>query len=155
MVVCLRAILLCLISGSAISAGAAVADDVSISLHRGTFNNRPVIVVAVTNQSPVPICIRSDALGNPYSHEMDLRLRDNRGRPVRLREPGFIPPPIEGIVSIEPGRTVRGRYYLDSRFALRSNFLGSNSQLIAQSTVSYDYCHDADPRRARSAWASI
>jgi hypothetical protein len=136
-------------------AAPASAADLAISLRRDVSDARPVVVVTITNRSDKPVCLRAEILQNPYSYEMDLRLRDRGRRRVRFHEPGYIPPRIRGNVRLEPGETGRGQYFLDSRFRLRAAGNPFPSGLSARAAFLYDYCDDSAPLRATSAWQPL
>jgi hypothetical protein len=131
------------------------AGDLAISLHRDVSGVRPVLVVTITNRSDKPVCLRAEVLQNPYSYEMNLRLRDRSRRPVRYRESGFVPPPIRGHVRLDPGATGRGEYFLDSRFRLRAAGNPFPSGMSAQAAFPYDYCDGSTSLRAASTWQPL
>lgn len=136
--------------------GAATASrDVEISLSRGALKGRPILAVTIANRSGQPICIRAEALQNPYSYEMRLRLRDNHGRRVGYRPSGLIPPPLTVTTHIEAGGAVSGHYYLDSRFKRVPATEGLARGWAAQASFRYGYCGDASILVARSAWQPI
>lgn len=141
----------------------------AITLGPGWIEDRPALVVAITNRSSAPICIRADALRNPGSYEMEIRLRDARGRRVSLhRGGGYVPMPLNEIVRMEPGMRARGQYYLD-----RFKRIGPRRPLpngwSAQAGFQYGDCHpreaycdgriglcpDAWSSRATSAWQPL
>lgn len=124
-------------------------------LNRDFEDGRPMVRVTVTNLTTRPICIRADALQNPYSHEMDLRMRDAQGRIVRYRDPGFIPPPLTGVVRVEPHASSSGRTYLDARFNLAQGWSPFPAGLRLQAAVRFGYCDDTTSFWARSTWQPI
>ena len=77
------------------------------ALHLGiegrSIGGRPAVVVTLINRSQSPVCVRAEAVENPYSYEMELRLRDAQGRKVGLHRSGFLPPPLETVIQIAPG----------------------------------------------------
>jgi hypothetical protein len=125
----------------------ALSRDVSREVS-GTW---PILIVSITNRSPHQICIQRDTLQNPDSYGMELHLYDARGRAVRPGPEGFIPPPMEGIVRLEPGGNTRGRYYLNGRFELGENATPLPPRMNAQVSFPYGYCEDTWARRATSA----
>ena len=117
----------------------------AIALSPGWIEERPALVVSVTNRSDAAICIRADAIRNPGSYEMDIRLRDARGRRVRLYPArGYFEPPLDEIIRVEPGTSLEGQYYLD-----RFEPIGARRPLPrgwqAQARVKYGNCQ---PREA-------
>lgn len=132
----------------------ASADDLAISLTRTTLEARPAVVVKITNRSAATTCVRGELLRNPHSYEMDLRLRDRKGRAFRPEQPGFLPPPIMDPVRIAPGASVEGQFFLDSRFKFRGSRKLTGG-LSAQAAFRYDLCDASQSRRAVSAWQRI
>lgn len=130
------------------------AEDLAISLRRDTLEGRPILVVELTNRSHDPLCIHADALQNPYSGYMQLRLRDSRGRRIGYQPPGLIEPPIEGVIRVEPGGVERRPYFL-GRFILRNNGVPFPQGLSAQASVRYGICNDIWAREAISEWQPI
>lgn len=141
----------------------------SITLGPGWVEGRPVLSVSIANRSNVPICIRADALQNPGSYEMDIRLRDDRGRRVSLYPAhGSFPEPLSEVIQLDSGASVQGQFYLD-----RFRRLGRNRPLPngwrAQAGFQYGDCHpveaycdgrlgqcpDAWSSRAASAWEPL
>lgn len=129
--------------------------DMGISLSRGVVDARPAVLVAITNQSGNPICIRTEALRNPESGEMHVSLRDSHGNSVRYRGSGFIPPPIEGATRLAPGETVRLHNFLDSRFPLANHGIPFPDGMTAQVSFHYGYCDDVWSLQATSTWQPI
>lgn len=129
--------------------------NLSISLVRETMDARPVLAVTITNVSGNPICMLADALQNPNSGEMHLRLRDSRGRPLAFYPRGFVPPPLEGVVRIDQHASVTGRYYLDTRFRRINSDRPFPAGLSARASFLYDYCDNTWTLRAMSAWQAI
>lgn len=103
----------CAASGQPRSASSS--DALSIVLSAEAVKKAPVLTVAITNRSSAPICIPREALENPYSYEMDLNLRDRGGVRVGFRRSHPIPR-VDGVVRVDPGATVSGRYRLAARF---------------------------------------
>lgn len=117
-------IIILLLSGCETSSG-SVADrpgELEIAIAGGvigdrvTSGSRPGLIVSLTNRTGGPLCIAAEALQNPYTEEVDLRLRDTYGRPVGTTLGGYPLPPLPGTVRVDPGATVIGRYTADSRF---------------------------------------
>ena len=96
---------------------AVVANGPEIMLALGTSEHGPVLIVSIRNRSNASICIRSEALHNADTVEMNLSLRDARGRRIGAF-PGHPPilEPLRETIRVEPGARVEGRYNLDSRF---------------------------------------
>lgn len=121
-------------------------NDLEIALGAGWAEDRPTLVVTITNRSNAPICISADVLRNPESHELDLRLRDARGNRVSAyRVSGYIEPPLREIVRVEPGMSSRGQYYLDSRFGRIGRRLRLPNGWRAQALFQFGNCQ---PREA-------
>lgn len=152
---CRAAILLSPAGAAAIVAAPAVAADLRLSLSRGVVDGRPVIRVAITNQSRDQMCVRKEVLRNPASGEMQVRLRDSLGRAVAYRHGGFIDPPIEGPVRIAPGETVRLHNFLDSAFRLPNDGIPFPGGMTAQISFRYGYCPDIWSFQATSRWQRI
>jgi hypothetical protein len=126
--------------------------DVEISLRPEVAEGRPILAVTIVNRSSQPICLGTEALQNPYSGEMHLELRDDRGRSVGYRPSDLIPPPLPGTTRVEPGEIVAGRDYL-GRFRRRPPRTGSG--WTAQAAFRYGYCSDVSSLIARSGWQPI
>lgn len=133
---------------------AGPAHDLSISLSRDLAEPW-VLVVTILSRSQNPICIRTDALRNPNSGQMHLELRDSRGRPLASRPSGFIPPPLEGLVRLEPGASTRGHYHLNLRFRRISSSRPFPAGLSAEASFLYDYCDNSWALQARSNWQTL
>lgn len=132
------------------------APELAISISRDASGARPMLVVTIANRSTTRICIPAEILQNPYSEEMDLKLRDARGRSVRFYPSrGIGPPPLLDIVHLGSGETVRARYYLDSRFRLGGSGRPFPRGMSAQATFQYGYCDDTWSLRATSAWQPL
>lgn len=133
--------------------------DLEILLNRGVAADRPVLLFTVTNKSKEPMCIRSDVLQNPETHEMDVKLRDTHGRVFNQATKGYIPEPrVTGIISIEPDGSAQGSYYLDwkSEEAVAEGL--SRDGWSAQLAFDYGSCSNFTkdgPRRATSSWQPI
>lgn len=85
-----------------------------VRLTSGWIEDRPALVVSITNRSNAPMCIRAEALRNPWSNEIHLRLRDARGRQVGLyRAHGSSEPQLDETVRLEPGMATQGQLYLE------------------------------------------
>lgn len=88
--------------------------DLTIALSAGWIEDSPAAVILITNRSSASICVRAEALRNPWSNEIRLRLRDARGRRVGLYPAhGSSEPQLEEILRLEPGMTTRGQLYLE------------------------------------------
>jgi len=145
-----------LLSAACATPPVSEGSDLAISMSREVSDSRPMLVVAVTNRSRNRICIRAEILQNPYSEEMNLKLRDARGRSVRFYPSrGIGPPPLLEIVHLGSGETVRARYYLDSRFRLGISGRPFPRGMSAQATFQYGYCDDTWSLRATSAWQPL
>jgi hypothetical protein len=131
-----------------------VTNDLAVSLTRARADDRPVILVTMTNHSQADICIRAELLRDPYSYEMELRLRDANGRAVKRYPPGFLSPPIMEAVRIAPGHSVQGKFYLDARFK-KEGGKQLPRQISAQASFRYDRCDASQSQRAISAWQQI
>lgn len=132
-----------------------IGEDVAIQLASRIIEGRPVLDVEITNTSPRPICLRVEAIENPYSYEMDIRLRDMRGNNIPVNPSGFVSPPRSGITRIEPGSSASGQYYLDARFGLSEDGQSRMAEMRAQVGFSYGYCDDVWSLRSRSDWQFI
>jgi hypothetical protein len=121
------------------------AGDLGITLNSGWLDNRPTLVASITNRSHAPLCIRAEALRNPWSNEIRLRLRDTRGRRVALHpEHGSSEPQLDQIVRLEPGATAQGQLYLE-RFKRVGQGRPSPHGWRVQAQVPYGNCQ---PREA-------
>lgn len=132
-----------------------VPEELAVTLSRGVVENRPVIVVSISNRSSIPACIRAETLQNPYSYEMELWLRDSRSRPFGYHQEGFIPPTIPGTVRVDPGSTAQGRYFLDSRFKRIGPERPLPSALFAKASFRYSHCDNVWSMRATTHWQPI
>ena len=129
--------------------------DLNVSISRGVARDGPILVVTISNVSGRAVCVRTEALQNRYSGEMQLRLRDSRGRLFGYRPSDLRPPAMEGVVRIEPGASARGEYDVVSRFAGIDVGRPLPYALSAQVAFRYGYCDDAWALQARSAWQPI
>jgi hypothetical protein len=102
-----------------------------------------------------PICIRSEILRNPYAQEMELWLRDGKGHKLAFLDPGFIPPPLEGVVRVEPGQSESGHYFVRGRFKLPDGGMSIPTGATARVTFRYGYCDDSMALRAKTPWQRI
>lgn len=134
--------------------GDQVAPELGVAISREATEVRPVLSVAITNHSPTPICIRAEALQNPHSHEMELRLRDPAGRTLRLRRVDLVEPPLTGIIRVEPGGRIRGEYSL-TRFRGIDSTTPFPRGLIARAAFRYGLCDDVWSFRTQTAWTPI
>jgi hypothetical protein len=129
--------------------------NLEISLSRGIVDARPVVRVAITNQSQFPLCIRTEALQNPESGEMQVSMRDPFGNALRYRHGGFIDPPMRGTTRVRPGETIRVYDFLSSRFLLPNNGVPFPEGMTAQVSFHYGYCDDVWSLDASSTWQAI
>jgi len=129
--------------------------DLNISISRGITQDGPVLVVTISNVSGRAVCVRTEALQNRYSGEMQLRLRDSRGRLFGYRPSDLRPPAMVGVMRIEPGASARGEYDMASRFAGIDVGRALPDALTAQAAFRYGHCDDAWAMQARSAWQPI
>jgi hypothetical protein len=129
--------------------------EIAISMRRDTESDRPTLLIKVTNDSPYQICIRRDAIQNPYSYEMDLEMRDAKGRAIRYNESGYIEEPLEGDVQVKPGTTAEGKHYLHPRFKLRNQGRPFPQGMSIRASLSYRRCDSLDQLVATSAWQPI
>lgn len=157
----------CLV-GASLSAGCVAPDktnpddrqsggmgDLDLVLSRDAAD-RATLLVTVTNRSANPVCIRAEALQNPHSGEMHLRLRDANGRPLEYyKHTGIIPPPLTGVVRLAPGSTVRGRFRLDTRFRRIAAEQRLPLGWSAQAAFRYGHCDDVWSLQASSTWQRI
>jgi hypothetical protein len=132
-----------------------MTSEITISLSRAGANNKPNLVVRIANNSFDHICIWRDAIQNPYSYEMDLKMRDARKRAVEYNEPGYIDEPLEGVVRLEPGGTAEGRFYIHPRFKLRNPGKTFPHGMSVRASFSYHRCNDRKEFRATSSWQPI
>jgi hypothetical protein len=131
------------------------SDDLEISLRADIAKDRPILVVTITNHSPNAVCIRTEALQNPHSFEMELTLRDSRGRAFRFRDwTGRPPSALRGHVRPEPATSTPGQYYLDSRFQGFDN-VPIPRGVSARAAFRYGYCDDDWSLQTRSEWQGI
>lgn len=129
--------------------------DVDISLSHGIMDARAALLVAITNRSRNPICIRTEVLRNPESGEMHIRLHDSLGNALSYRRAGFIDPPIDGATRVEPGETVHLHDFVDWRFALPHDGIPFPEGMSAQVSFHYGYCDDVWSLQATSTWQPI
>lgn len=128
--------------------------DLEVELYSDASAARPIVFVEITNRSRTPICIRAEALRNPFSHEMDLSLRNRGGRTYRLLSLDLVAAPLEGIVRVDPGERVRGEYSL-ARFRGISPTRALPPGLTARASFRYGYCADVWSLRATTGWRPI
>jgi hypothetical protein len=133
----------------------AITDEIAVSLSRDSASAKPTLLVRVTNHSPHQICIWRDAIQNPYSYEMNLKMRDGKGRAVRYNEPGYIDEPLEGVVRLEPGAEVEGRFYIHPRFKLQNQGRPFPRGMSIRVSFSYHHCNEPTELRATSSWQRI
>lgn len=129
--------------------------NLAIQLRRDIAAPRATLVVTITNNMEKSICIRSDALQNPYSYEMNLKLRYPNGSMIKYNDPGYIEPPVDGTIRVEPGSSVHGRYYLYPRFKLPGQGHPFPRGLSARASFPYQDCNDSTSLRAASEWQRI
>jgi hypothetical protein len=149
------ALLLSAASATPVVAEPADGADVGISLSHGIVDARAALLVAITNRSRNPICIHRDALRNPESGEMYIRLRDSSGHALRYRGAGFIDPPMAGAVRVEPGETVQAHNFVDWKFGLAHDGNPFPEGMSAQLSFHYGYCDDVWSLQATSTWQPI
>lgn len=119
--------------------------NLAIALSPGWIGDRPAVVTSITNRSSAPICIRAEALRNPWSNEITLRLRDERGRRISLyRAHGSSEPQLDETVRLEPGMSARGQLYLE-RFKRVGNGRALPNGWRIQADIPYGDCQ---PREA-------
>ena len=140
---------------TAATAPSAVASEIAISLSRDWTNEKPTLLVRVTNNAPYQICIWRDAIQNPYSYEMELKMHDVHGRAIGYNEPGYIDEPLEGVIQLEPGATAAGRFYLHPRFRLRNQGKPFPQGVSVRASFSYHRCNEHNELRATSSWQPI
>lgn len=131
------------------------AGEIAFTLTAASGDAGPILLVALTNRSQADVCIRAELLQNPYTYEMDVRLRDRDGRPVRFKRPGFVREPHIEAVRIAPGAKVQGRYDLAQRFKLPGEGKLLPRGMAAQATARYDACDGSLSRQASSDWQPI
>ena len=129
--------------------------DLLITLRAGLEERRPVIIVTTSNPSSQAICVRAEVLRHPYTYEMELSLRDSRGRMLQYREPGYLVPPLTGVVRLEPGASAQSQYYLDARFTGLRPAEPLPLRLMARVAFTYTYCNNSTSLRAVSDWQLI
>jgi hypothetical protein len=137
------------------SQGPFETGDVAVVITRANLERQPALAVTITNRSPNDLCVRAELLQNPYTYEMDLNLRKADGRVVKRHQPGFLPPPNMTPVRIEPGRSVRGQYYVDARFKLKGKGRQFLQGMSAEASFRYDSCDASQSREAASGWQRI
>jgi len=126
----------------------AVGNDVAVSLTREADPStaRPMLSAVFTNRANRAVCFRADVFTNPYSFEVQIQVRDAAGRTISPHErEGFIPPPNPGLARLEPGSSMRGRYYLYTRAGLPTEADGSPARVQANLGYHYYPC-EADER---------
>jgi hypothetical protein len=121
--------------------------------HEGP-RERPTLVVTIKNKSDETWCVEAEALQNPWSHSMDLQMRERNGRLAKVRG-GYALPPIEGTVRIEPGGVVQGQYHFDARFKRINAGQQVPSGLRVKASFRYGPCGAPTSLRATSAWLPI
>jgi len=129
--------------------------DLALTISRTTFEDRAALVVLMTNQSQAEVCVRAELLQNPYTYEIDLNLRRADGRAVKQHQPGFLPPPNVAPIRVAPGRSVQGRYYIDSRFKLKDAAKNLREGMSAKASFRYDACDGSQSRQAVSTWQRV
>jgi hypothetical protein len=147
----------------------AAENALHLDIEGRSIGGRPAMVVTLTNRSRTPICVRGDAVENPYSYEMELRLRDAHGRKVGLHPSGFIPPPLQTLIQLAPGKSAQGHYWLDTRFkgigegdwvpsawrARAAVRFGTCADVEGYCNGRIGLCPDARSRRAVSDWQRL
>ncbi|MBV9884679.1 MAG: hypothetical protein JO276_16845 [Sphingomonadaceae bacterium] len=134
--------LLSLLSLAAFLPATARAADLAISLRRGLVDARPTLNVTIVNQSRNLVCIRKEALRNPYSGEMQVSLRDAFGSALPVPPSGFLDPPLQGAMRLRPGDSVRTYVFLDSRLPLPHHGSPFPDGMSARVIFRYGYCDD-------------
>lgn len=137
----LLATLLCVACTTPDGGQPAAEGGLAISLGRDVSDNRPVLVVTIANRSQSQLCIRRDTVQNSDTHQMGVYLYDARGRAVR-EGAGYVPPPMEGLVRLEPGEVARGQYYLDLHFRLGTDGRPFPPGMSARVSIPYSHCDD-------------
>lgn len=133
----------------------AATSNVAVAITRDQASAQPAIILIIVNTLRFPICIRVDALRNPYSYEMNLKMRNVNGRNVQYNDPGYIADPLEGIERLEPGESVQGRTYLYPRFKLKDKGRSFPAGMFVQASFYYNHCDVPLRLQARSSWQSI
>jgi hypothetical protein len=154
----MRATLLLFTSAACAATGpefTTATSDMTIMISRDEASAQPAVFVNIINKSKVPICISLDALQNPYSYEMHLKMRTSSGRPVRYNDPGYIPEPVTGIVRLEPGSSAKGRAYIYPRFKLRNRGRPIPLGMMIQASFPYNHCDIPLRIQANSSWQPI
>jgi hypothetical protein len=147
----------------------ANSSDLEIVMGRTSLDGRPMLAMHVRNRSEGPVCILADKLQNPYTSEIEFRLRDARGYRMQLEPSGYILEPPNGVMRLEPGMSADARYDLITRFRNLGEGRPLPAGLVAQIAFQYgncqqrpaycdgDYgmCTDIWSRRAVSSWQRI
>jgi hypothetical protein len=117
-------------------------DGPEMTLALGHSEHGAIIIISIRNRSDAPFCISAEAIRNPDTIEMELRLRDPGGAPVRVltRHP-FTSQPIRETVRVDPSASVEGRYYLDSRFPPAATGRPLSPGYRARARFHYGDCH--------------
>ena len=137
------------------SSGTTAPQDLGIVLSLAVSNSAPVLIATVVNRGETPVCIATEALQNRYTLEMNLKLRDSSGAPLKHERPGFIPPPLQGTVRLEPGASTTGEYYIRARFNLRGTKSLKPGTASARAAFQYDHCDGSRTLPADSGWQRI
>jgi hypothetical protein len=115
----------------------------------------PMIAVTIENRSEETWCIDAEALRNPWSHSMDLKMRDRNGRLATIRDPGYVAPPIAGEIRIESGKVVRGEYHFNARFKRIRAGRPIPKGMQIQASFRYGPCEAPRSSWAKSPWVPI
>jgi hypothetical protein len=127
----------------------------AISLTRGGDDAGPMLTVVMTNTSREDVCIRAELLKNPYTYEMQIRLINAHGKPVKLKRSGYLNDLIVEPIRIAPGSYVEGRYYLNTRFNLPDKGKSLPADLRARVEFRYDACDGSLSQEATSIWQPV
>ena len=129
-----------LLAGACATPSHGPSPDFAISLDHDVFEGRAVIVATVTNLTARPQCVRANAFRNPSSGEIDVWLRDGRGRTLPRYDVGMPPWPLAGELRIEPGQRLEGRSFLDPLYRLRNGSVPYPAGMSARVSFQYRAC---------------
>lgn len=109
-------------------------------------------LVRMRNQSDHPICIDRDILENDASWALHLDLRRRSHRPIAFGNPGYVPAPLEGVVTLQPGAEVTARTVVSIRFVVAERELVAARDLEMSAEFTARACAGAAKYRITTGW---
>lgn len=125
---------------------------IAVIVHRTIREHRPALAVRIINTSSAQLCIPVEIIRNPRSYAINIEVRNRTGHPVIMQDPGFLLPPIPGMIRLNPGDSREASYFMDSRVRHGTTILG---QYQARVGFRYDNCDGSLANSFRSRWILV